>query len=74
MLNAGRIVYSVECLKDLLLLKKDWNILGTHLSKDENTITVGVAGEGLPEVMENELIPEVILTIKDKEIIEIRRK
>ena len=75
MLKAGKIAYSVEIFKDLLCLKKEWKILDIRVEEFyKDKIFVGVSGDELPEVKENELIPEVIVTInKDKKIVEIRK-
>jgi len=59
MLQAGKFRVSVELLKEILGLPKGWNILDIKKENLETEFYVGVAGEGLPEVKENELIPEI---------------
>lgn len=72
-LRAGKFRVTVELLKTVLNLPKDWNILDIRREDFNSEFYIGVSGEGLPEVKENELIPEIVLTFKDKKIIEVSK-
>lgn len=76
MLNAGKISFSVQCFKELLHFKEDWNILGIKVGEDYNDkdkIFIAVSGSDLPEVQPGELIPEVDIIV-NKIFLEVRKK